>query len=218
MKSLGFGRIIIAILATGLLLLSGCATVKDPAISTKIKSIDTTNESIGFITLKISNTKNRGYQPNVGNVFICTKDPKNRVKFAFNVLDPYSSAKNQFNEYIISFQLKPGDYILVNLSAHSGLFPVMGTFIVPMDKQLTISEHKIIYFGHVDATIVDRTSDDQLRAGPVIPVLDQAVTGASTGTFVVDITDRYDDDIALLKSKYSYLTSTIIENRTLKNN
>jgi hypothetical protein len=45
--------------------------------------------------------------------------------------------------------------------------------------------------------------------------LDQAVVGASTGTFVIDISDRYDEDIKLIKEKFTYLDAADFENLTL---
>ncbi len=216
MKSF-YSRATVIVLIASFLFLSGCATVKNAPISDKITAIDTTNESIGFITLKVSNNKNRGYQPTARNAFIWEDKVEGAKKYSFKILKPYKRSKNKFNESIISFQLKPGEYMFKDIFAQSGIFPVIGSFAVPLHKKLTVPANKIIYFGHVDATIEDRTSKDQLRAGPVIPLIDQAVVGASTGTFVVNILDQFETDTALIRNKYSYLSGALIENMTLSN-
>ncbi len=86
---------------------------------------------------------------------------------------------------------------------------------MPLYKKISLDEKQFIYFGHVDAVVVDRSRKDQLRAGPVIPLIDQAVVGASTGTFEIDIKDNYDDDIKFLREKFSYLSDIEIVNMTL---
>jgi hypothetical protein len=111
--------------------------------------------------------------------------------------------------------LPAGKYKLRELFAQSGIFPVIGTFSVPLYSSFFIEPQKIIYLGHIEATIVERTDDKLLRAGPVIPLIDQAVTGASGGTFVITVTDLYENDIKLFQQKYHYLAQYQVENRTL---
>ena len=71
------------------------------------------------------------------------------------------------------------------------------------------------YIGHIEATIEERIDDKLLRAGFVIPLIDQAVTGASGGTFVVKITDLFENDIQLFQTEYPYLAQHQIKNSIL---
>lgn len=215
MKFFYSARTTVVVLIASFLFLNGCASIKNAPISNEVKAIYTRYESVGFITLKASNNKNTSYQPEVKYALIWDDKAENRRKYSFKVVEPYNKAKNEFNEYIISFKLKPGKYVFREIFAQSGIFPVRGTFEVPLYKKITVPENKIIYFGHVEANIVDRTIDDQLRAGPVTPLIDQAVVGASTGTFVISIQDRFETDTALIRSKYGYLSEAEIENMTL---
>jgi hypothetical protein len=205
---------VVALLAS-YLFLAGCATIQDPAFSKTTKSIDTSTESIGFFTLRISNSKNKSYQPNASMAFIWQDVAGDRKKYSIKMDESYNKKDNAFNEYIVSFKLAPGNYVLREIFAQSGVFPVMGTFSVPMYKKITVPQRKVVYFGHIDANVVDRTNDSQLRAGSVIPLIDQAVVGASSGTFVIDIQDRFAADTELVKRKFSYLGSAQIENMTL---
>ena len=196
-------------------MLGGCATMKPPALNSETTAIDVSKESIALLTVKIANNYKTSYQPNIKNAFVWSNAEKDREKFSFSVDEKYNEVENSFNEYLISFQLPAGKYKLRELYARSGIFPVIGTFSVPVYRSFSIEPHKIIYLGHIEATIKERIDEESLRAGPVIPLIDQAVTGASGGTFIVTITDLYENDIKLFQQKYPYLAQHHVENFTL---
>jgi hypothetical protein len=58
--------------------------------------------------------------------------------------------------------------------------------------------------GHVWATVRER-QDNEFKAGPVVPLIDQAVAGASGGTFDVETTDEFATDEAAFRSKFPAL-------------
>ena len=198
-----------------MLMLGGCATMKPPALSHDVKKLDVSEESIALITVKIANKYKMSYQPNIKYVFIWEDKKENRKKYSFDVGEKHNEVENEFNEYLISFQLPPGKYKLREFFAQRGKFPVIGTFSLPIYTSFSIEPNKIIYLGNIDAYIKERTSDDELRAGPVIPLIDQAVTGASGGTFVIEITDHFNNDIAKFKQKYHQITGYDIINLAL---
>ena len=68
-----------------------------------------------------------------------------------------------------------------------------------------LSKFSFVYIGNIKASVIPR-KEGQPRAGSVIPLIDQAVTGFSSGTFVVDLSDNYDEEILLIKKKFPYLT------------
>ncbi|HKJ33235.1 MAG TPA: hypothetical protein VKA34_15475 [Balneolales bacterium] len=196
-------------------MLGGCATIKPPALSSDTNKIDVAKESIALLTVKIANEYKTSYQPNIKYVFVWSNGEKDREKYSFKVGEKYNEAENSFNEYLVSFQLPAGSYKLRELFAQSGIFPVIGSFAVPVYSSFSIAPNKIIYLGHLEAIIKERTDDKELRAGSVFPLIDQAVTGASGGTFVVTITDLFEDDIKLFQKKYPYLTQYQVDNLTL---
>jgi hypothetical protein len=198
-----------------IIMVGGCATVKPPALSHDVKKIDLAEESICLIKVKIANKYKPSYQPDIKYVFIWEDKKENRKKYSFNVKEKYNEVKKELNEYLISFQLPPGRYKLREFFAQSGIFPVIGTFSLPIYTNFNVEPNKIIYLGNIDACITERTSDDELRAGPVIPLIDQAITGASGGKFVIEITDNFDDDTAMFKQKYFQLTGYEIINLTI---
>lgn len=198
-----------------MLTLGGCATMKPSALGPDGKQLDVSKESIALLSVKVANKYKTGYQPDIKNVFIWEDKSENRKKYSFAVEEKYNEIENEFNEYLISFQLPPGKYEMREFFAQKMAFPVFGSFALPIYADFSIGSNEIVYLGNIDARIIERTSDDELRAGPVIPLIDQAVTGASGGTFVIEITDHFNDDIAKFKQKYHQLTGFDIINLTL---
>ena len=85
--------------------------------------------------------------------------------------------KDEFNEYLVSLWLPPGKYVLRELLGSAGFFPIRGMFGAPVFTRFEMTPGTVVYFGRIEATIRQRTSDDQLRAGSLIPLIDPAVTG-----------------------------------------
>lgn len=197
------------------LVLGGCATMKDAPISSKATSIDTTKESIAFMTLKVANQKNVSYQPDMKLAYVSENKTGDKKKYSFRIEEPTHKVDYLYNEYVVSISVQPGEYVLRNLYGQSGFFPVMGSFDIPMYKKISIPENQVIYLGHIDATVVDRTSDGQLRAGAILPLIDQAVVGASGGTFRIDIQDKFNVDTAYIRDKYPAFKAVNIQNMTL---
>jgi hypothetical protein len=205
----------IIIISLIVVLFNSCATIKNPPISNSINKLDMSKGSIGFLTLKVSNNKNKIYQPEISYAFIWDDKIKDRNKYSIRVNEPFNSTENEFNEYIISFQLDKGEYVFRELSGQAGSFPISGIFSILLFKKISMPKNKILYFGHINAKVVNRIKENDLRAGPVFPLINQSITGASTGTFKIDIVDNYEADVALIKNRYKYLSNKIIENVTL---
>ena len=70
-----------------------------------------------------------------------------------------------------------------------------------LQKTIDVEKNKVIYIGDITATIVEK-KDNEKSVGPAIPLIDQRVAGFSNGTFVVNVKDNFDQDVALLKKTY----------------
>lgn len=196
--------------------LGGCATTRPLALSSNITAIDVSKESIALLTVKIANDYKPVFQPSLKEIHVRGDGGgKDREQFSFGVDEKYKEIEHTANEYLISIQLPPGNYQLRELSAQTETFPMIGNFTVPVYSNFTIEPHKIIYLGHIEATVKERTDDNLLRAGTVVPLIDQAATGASGGTFQVSITDLYTDDMKCFQEKYPYLAKHQVDNNTL---
>jgi hypothetical protein len=69
----------------------------------------------------------------------------------------------------------------------------------------------IVYLGRVEAMVPERKNDTELRAGPLIPLIDQSVAGYSGGTFHIHILNNYDSDRAFFREKYPALQAVTVD-------
>lgn len=126
----------------------------------------------------------------------------------FDFGDPAEEPSAGKCELVGSLGLPAGQYELKELFGFTnlgiaGILPVRGRFDPDINKTFEIQNNEIVYIGHIVARLVEKTSDTQERAGPVLPIADQLATGMSDGTFVFEIRDDFEADIASLRSKYS---------------
>jgi hypothetical protein len=91
---------------------------------------------------------------------------------------------------------------------------VYGSGVVPVFSAFRIEPGRAVYVGRVEAVRRERKGDEP-RAGSVIPLIDQAVTGFSGGTFEVKVVDRYDEDVALFKATYAPLAGVSVDKALL---
>lgn len=194
--------------------LTGCGGLSTALVKGQDK-LDMGENGVVLASVRIANQNKPGYQPKIKLAFVQQLAPENG-RLAFKVTDgPYKSAEDQYNEYLLSFSLKPGQYSL------SGL---MGTYSIPLLVSATCSVDckapfkvkpgVVSYIGNIQATIVERKGDED-RAGPVIPLIDQTVAGFSSGTFELTVADRYSDDVAAFQSEYPALKGLSIEKQVL---
>jgi hypothetical protein len=184
-------------------------------LSEPLTSLSQSKEAVAFFSLRIMNRHKPGFQPNVSHVFVWETDKEKREQYSFKVDDPYRQGKDEFNDYLVSVRLPSGGYVLRQIFGSAGFFPIRGMFAAPVFKRFELSPGTIVYLGHIEATIRARKSDDELRAGSLIPLIDQAVTGLSGGTFEIQISDDYDNDLIAFGEKYPGLVGATIERSVL---
>lgn len=89
-----------------------------------------------------------------------------------------------------------------------------GIFVAPLHSELEAKGPGVFYLGHVNATVRER-KEGEFRAGSITPLLDQALVGASDGTFDVEITDKWAVDEAAFRSRFPSLKGVTIEKAVL---
>jgi hypothetical protein len=175
-------------------------------------TIDTSTKSLVLLPVTVSNQNKPGYQPDLTDAFLALGADTQRIGTKDAL---FKEEKDKSKDYLMSFSLQPGTYTLERIV---GMYKIpmliRASCQIPLKKSFEVKPNSVLYLGHVTATIVERKSDEE-RAGILIPLLDQAVAGFSTGTFVVDIADRYDSDIANYRSEYPGLTNAKIEKAVL---
>lgn len=171
-------------------------------LSETVKEIDTSQKSILLGRITIQNKNKPNHQPELLAVFI-KKDGKD---FSFTKPSLITEIDNESKEYIFSLASEPGVAELNLMRFLRQAFLINGMADLPFKQEIVFPENEIVYIGNINASIVPR-EEGQPRAGSVIPLIDQSVTGFSTGTFVVDVSDNYDEDIDLIIKKFPYLAS-----------
>jgi hypothetical protein len=191
-----------------LLLVTGCATRLGMPFSEKDQApID--KEPIYLMTVSFKNQNMQKFQPEAQSVVMVKQEDNGKpVRRAYE-MDKASFIRDQkTGEGKALIRLRASDAFnqLEYIGARSGL---IGVFILPLYQEIGADAPGVYYLGHVDAVVRPR-GDNEFRAGPLIPLLDQAIAGASTGTFDVKFIDLYDQDVPKFKTIYPALSQVSI--------
>jgi hypothetical protein len=191
------------------------------------------NGSLVLMSLKISNSYRPSYQPYVLRISVLDIQKAEQLERDSNELqtenatfeenaeeqpDPMISIlpgsavekkPNQYNRYLVSFQVHPGRYEISWVHGGSGIFPIKGQFDFPINAKFEVPPNSTIYIGEL---VMDnrKSKDGERHSGGLFPLIDQAVTGFSGGTFKVVINDNFDRDIALFKDRYPKLETDTV--------
>jgi hypothetical protein len=175
-------------------------------------SIDTSSKSLVLLPVTVSNQNRPGYQPDLVGAYLKMGADSQHIGTKDAV---FKEDKDKSKDYLMSFSLEPGTYTLANIvGAYRIPLLVKAWCLIPLNKTFEVKANSVTYLGHVTATIVERKGDEE-RAGGLVPLMDQALAGFSNGTFVIDIADSYDRDIANYRSEFPGLTNAKIEKAVL---
>jgi hypothetical protein len=180
--------------------------------------VDLSKKSIALLFLRISNQKEPTYQLFPQMVFFEASREKVYELRGYNEL--YRSEKDVFNEYLLSFDLEPGNNKLKKIwLVYSS--PIWGNArtTVPLDLKVDIKPNSVIYLGHMDIAIREKKNTNEESNAhliPIIPILLLQAAAGLNGTCDVSIDDKYDDDIKAFITKYPGLKNVNIEKTILQ--
>ncbi len=112
----------------------------------------------------------------------------------------------QAGVYYVRMAVPAGRYVLRGTGGFSARVFVVGNCFLPIHQDVELHAGQVVYLGRATGTIRERR-DGEFRAGPVIPLVDQAVMGFSGGTFDVLLEDRYEQDMKVFREKFPVLKS-----------
>jgi hypothetical protein len=209
---------------TGLLLfmaafLSGCATRTMMAYSDESKTVVAPSSAVFLMTATIKNGYHDSFQPKLLVVNVETvgaKTKADRLNFTMDKQAKFkeSDTPEEGNSYLLRMELPPGEYVIHGLTCIASRFPVNGIFFAPLHANVTSARPGVYYLGHVEADIRER-SGTEFKAGPSLPLIDQAVAGASGGTFDIEISDRWGSDEPLFRGALPKLGTTVAQKAVL---
>lgn len=204
-----FNRVIVVIAAALVMLLSGCASNTKMAFSNDTDVISKSGKPIFLMSVTLKNSY-KNFQPKLS---VVTVDRAVQVDgnpgYDFGIDD---KAKNEIdtaeagNSYLLRMELENGEYVIRGLTSGKFAVLVYTTFYTPLNLNLKSAGTGVFYVGHIDATVRER-KENEFRAGPLAPLLDQAVGGASGGTFDVVVSDQWDSDKQKFTSKFPLLNA-----------
>jgi hypothetical protein len=177
--------------------------------------IDISGKSMLLMSAVIANDYKPDYQPDARVLYVEKENAQNsedRLNFLADLDGTISTARG--NKYMFRMSLQPGRYKLLGISGTSGSFPVRGTFFMPIHADVIVEPATIAYLGRVEGRIRERNGNE-FRAGIVLPLIDQAVTGFSGGTFDVMVSDATAEDIQVMQNIFPALNGLAIQPRVL---
>jgi hypothetical protein len=200
------------------LTMSGCATRIDMAFYHDTQKLTPTSKPIFLMTATVKNTYKSYYQPKLNTVFVEKEGAKEKADyFNFFMDDKSKNETNTLeagNNYLIRMELDPGSYEVRAMLGMAHGFPLVGTYLLPVHAPFKSIGPGVFYLGHIEADVRER-KENEFKAGPSIPLLDQAVSGASTGTFEVEISDQFAKDEPLFRAKFPALAGVEIKKSIL---
>lgn len=196
-------------------LLAGCATQNEMALQQDSERITENSKPVLLMTATIKNTYKTSFQPRLVKVSVDQPGGGHAIEFTLDdkartETDDVASG----NIYMLRMELDPGSYEIVGMTARAHRHPVNGFYFAPLHSALDVQGPGVYYLGHVNATVRERRGNE-FRAGAPLPSLDQAVSGASGGTFDIEISDQLAADEAAFREKFPQLTGVTIQKAIL---
>lgn len=198
--------------------MTGCATRTKMAFGDDADRLTEKSKPVYLMTATIRNNYKTFYQPKLLVVNVERSDAKEAAdRLNFTIDDKAVNAvvpPEVGNSYLLRLELDAGSYEIRGLTSQASVFPFNALFFAPLHARLNVSQPGVYYLGHVSATVRERQGEE-FKAGPSIPLVDQAVTGASGGTFDIEISDRFASDEAVFRSKFPALAGVPIQKAVL---
>lgn len=176
------------------------------------------SKPVYLMTANIKNAYRTSFQPKLVVVNVekaGAKEAADRINFTLDdKAKRETGSATEGNSYLLRMELDPGAYEIRGLTSQMFAFPIMAQFFTPVHSPLQVAGPGVYYLGRLTATVRERQGNE-FRAGPPIPLVDQAIAGASGGTFDVSITDEWAADEALFRAKFPALKGVAVTKAVL---
>lgn len=213
-------RILAAALLATTLLLTGCASSLQMPLQDDAP-LPPSPKPLLLLSVDMKNDYRPRFQPVVRAVHLSRQvgGKEEVLSFAMDRKGSYwGENEDQPPRHMVRLELEPGQYQLRGVLATASAFPFTASYYLPLLLPLNVSDSatqgRVVYLGNVNATVRERQGDE-FKAGPSIPLLDQAAAGASGGTFEVRITDAAEADLALFRKLFPALKAAEVKTTLL---
>lgn len=201
-------RFLIAIAAISLF--SGCATVHEMGVDRKTTTLNLDGKALVLMSLEVSNEYKPDYQPQILVTHVETPDAQStedRHNFKTDLDGTITSGGG--TRYLLRMELPPGKYVVRGATGMYRSLFLNASCLLPIHTDIEVSANTVTYLGRVSAVMRER-KEGEFRSGPVIPLIDQGVTGFSASTFDVVISDKSEEDLKRYRMLFPALANTEI--------
>ena len=174
------------------------------------------SKSLFLMSVVVKNEYKERWQPRILNVILEKDGTAGKPEAIVLRMDNKGTItpESGVSTYLVRIPAESVPHTVRGFNSMASAFPVHGFYFVPLHAGLAKSEGGVHYLGSIKAVIRER-KEGEFRAGPVIPLIDQAVAGASGGTFDIEITDVYESDVALFRNTFPALKDVEIKKAVL---
>ena len=190
-------------------------------LTKRTKSLALSNQSLAIFTVVVTSEYKPRHPPSIHYAALRRESAEgDEIERYFIGVDRYAVDHVGGDEarFVMKFSafLPAGRYQLYWLSGLEA-----GNANVPLFDPCTdagefeLVDGQVVYLGHLEIVLRERTDDSECRAGPAIPLVDQAIYGLPGGTFFVSISDQMANDMETFVERYPVLEGKKIVNATL---
>jgi hypothetical protein len=195
------------------LLVTGCASTLKMPLQAEADRIAQTGKTIYLMSVTLQNTCRDHFTPYLNAVQVMRNDGTAKPEVLTFAMDSkgayYFEDKNLPPRFLTRVELAAGSYSLLGLGSTASGFPIRANFFTPMHVAVPATNGSVVYLGAVGANVRERKGNE-FKAGPSIPLIDQAVACASSGTFDVEFKDAFESDMALFKETFPQLKDATV--------
>lgn len=177
----------------------------------KTRVLDLEAQSVVLVSFEISRSEANRALPWPRGVVLIPKDAKSRSEAQLLKIDEEGMDYGDGSRYIalMRLSLPPGKYTLERVWGELKRFPFQGIWNVPLLMTYDVPPKSVVYAGRISAHMRPRT-DQEFRAGALIPLIDQAALGISGGTFDVSVADHAAVDLERFREAFPALKDVAI--------
>lgn len=208
-------RVLSLFVLTLVTLLVGCASAPYMPLADEGSKLDA-SKPLFLMSVVVQNDYRGRWQPRILNVILEKDGEAGKPESLVFRMDSKGTITPETGNatYLVRFPGDAAPHTVRGFNSMASAFPIHGFYFVPLHASLAKSAGGVYYLGSIKAVVRER-KDGEFRAGPPIPLIDQAIAGASTGTFDVDVTDAYDADVALFRKTFPELKGVDVKRAVL---
>ena len=188
-------------------LLAACATPHRMAIDHETKTLDLGGNALVLMSVKMVNGYKPDFQP-IPNIAYLEKPEVHDAKDRLNYI--IDAEAEQGGIYYLRISVPEGKYIVRGVGGVVTRVFFMGNCLLPIHQDIELKAGEVVYLGRANGTIREK-KDGDIRAGAMLPLVDQAILGFSGGTFDVQLEDQYEQDMKVFRQRFPVLNAATVK-------